>query len=65
VLSDGKYLIFVVTALICNEGLICDVNETNCYVKCNNHRYVSQLGCRYLCPATPPTPTSGETSSAS
>jgi hypothetical protein len=27
VLSDWKYLIFIVTALICNKGLICDVNE--------------------------------------
>jgi hypothetical protein len=27
VLSDGKYSICIVTALICNKGLICDVNK--------------------------------------
>jgi hypothetical protein len=27
VLSDGKYLICIVTALICNKGLTCDVNK--------------------------------------
>jgi hypothetical protein len=64
VLIDRKYLIFVVTALICNEGLICDVNETNFSVKCNNYISVSQIGCRHLCPATPPTSTSGGTSSS-
>jgi hypothetical protein len=34
VLSEWKYLIFMVTVLICNKGLICDVNEiqeTNAY----------------------------------
>jgi hypothetical protein len=29
VLSDWKYLIFIFTMLICNKGLICDVNETH------------------------------------
>jgi hypothetical protein len=27
VLSDGKYLIFIVTALVCIKGLIYNVNE--------------------------------------
>jgi hypothetical protein len=59
-------------ALICNKGLIYDVNEiqeTNsylfkCYVKYCNQKFVSQPGCRHLIPATPLGSTSGETSYA-
>jgi len=29
VLSDRKYLIFIVTALVCIKGLICDVHENH------------------------------------
>jgi hypothetical protein len=36
-----------------------------CSVKYYDHIFVSQLGCRHLSPANPPTSTSGETSSVS
>jgi hypothetical protein len=29
VLSDRNYLIFIITALICNKGLVYDVNENH------------------------------------
>jgi hypothetical protein len=35
-----------------------------CSVKCCNHRSVSELGCRHMSPTTPPSSTSGETSSS-
>jgi hypothetical protein len=51
VLSEWKYLIFMVTALICNKGLICDVNEiqeTNAY--CCLSALLS-IVITYLCPS--------------
>jgi hypothetical protein len=47
VLSDGKYLIIIVTVMICIKGLIYDVNEiqelmfVKCSVKCCTHISVS------------------------
>jgi hypothetical protein len=70
-LSDGKFFIVIVVALICIKGLIRDVNETQeiilfkCFVKCCNRISVSQPSCRHLSPATPLASTLGETSSAS
>ena len=71
-LSEWKYLIFMVIALICNKGLIYDVNE----IQENNSLFclsallsivITDLcpSYRHLSSTTPPASTSGESSSAS
>jgi hypothetical protein len=73
VISEWKYLIFMVTTLICNKGFICDVNgiqETNacCWIS-----YLIYVITTNICPILvvdtrvlqPPASTSGETLFAS